>query len=552
MDEFQKRIFKNRIIISSILFSIIFIALGLRLYYVQVYKEEQYSHAALRQRSKKVALEPKRGIIFDRNNKKLTNNTVIPTLILQKDYLKEDDVLYDEIEKNTLLNKRAFKDLLSSKETTLKIPLKDGFKLSKRYENLFLVNMINRYDSKNLLAHVIGYINKAENIGEFGIEKTFDEFLKLEDSKSLIVEYSKNKSLILGGKEYVSDNVDPRDPAGVKLTIDYEIQKGVEKILDIDNINGAVLVSSSSTGEILAMASRPNFDQDQIQNFFNSKNMALYNKNIQVSYPPGSIFKTVVLLALLEDEDIEIRKSYNCKGYEEINGIKINCTGEHGDISLEEGFAKSCNSLFVNLGKEIGAEKIVDMSKRLGLGEKVNIGLLEEVKGNLPDKYDMYGAAIGNISIGQGKIEVTLLQMNNILNIIVNKGIKKQITLVKGITNKEGKIIKKYQKTQDERIISEESAKKALEMLRLVVEEGTARKMDLDKIGSAGGKTGSAQALLRTKPVINGWFTGFYPSKNPQYIITVLVEDSVSGSQSAAPIFEKIAKFIYSTSTNHL
>lgn len=550
MDEFQKKIFKNRIIFSTILICAVFIALGLRLYYIQVYKEYYYSNAALKQRSKKVSLEPKRGIIFDRNNIKLTNNKTTPTLILQRDLLKEDQTLYKEIEKNTLLSKKELKEKISSDEKTLKIPLKKEFNLSNKYENLFLVDMVNRYNSKNHLSHVIGYINKAQNTGESGIEKTFDEFLKIEDTDSLIVEYSKNRSMIIGGRKYVTDNIDPRDPAGVKLTIDYELQKKIEEILDRERIKGSVIVSDIN-GEILSMASRPNFDQEKIQNFFNSKDMALYNKAIQVSYPPGSIFKIIVLLTLLEDENIEIKESYHCKGFEEVNGIRINCTAEHGNISLEEGFSKSCNSLFVQLGKELGAKKIIEMAKKFGLGERINIGLSEEVEGNLPDKYNMYGAAIGNISIGQGQIEVTPLQISSILTTIVNEGVKKPITLVKAITNKEGKVVKEYRKSKDKRIISKESANKTLDMLRLVVKKGTGRKMDLSTIGSAGGKTGSAQALIESRPVINGWFTGFYPSQNPKYIITVLVEDSISGSQSAAPVFEKIVKFIYSTSTKH-
>lgn len=551
MDEFRKKAFKSRIIYSGILIFIIFTILFSRLYYIQVYKEEYYSTLALKQRSKSVDLEPKRGTIYDRNNIKLTNNKLVPTLILQSKSLEDDSFLYKEIENNTSLSKIQLKDMMESDENTLEIPLKDGHILSKEYINLFLVDKIHRYSKDNVLSHVIGYINKAENTGESGIEKTFDEFLRIEDTNSLILEYSRNKTMIIGGQRHVTDNINPSDPAGVKLTIDYQLQKSVEEILDSEIFNGAVLISDVDSGEILAMASRPNFDQNRIEKFFNSKDMALYNKAVQASYPPGSIFKIVVLLALLEDENIDIKKEFYCQGFEEVNGIIINCTNEHEWISLEEGFAKSCNALFVQIGQEIGPEKIIEMSKKLGLGQKINIGLVEEVTGNLPGKEDMYGAAIGNISIGQGKIEVTPLQINSVLSTILNSGIKKQLTLVKGITNKEGKILKDYKRSEDIRILSKESCEKTVEMLRLVVEEGTGRRMNLGELGGAGGKTGSAQANINNKPVINGWFTGFYPSDKPQYIITVLVEDSISGSQSAAPIFEKIVNLIYSTCTNH-
>ena len=111
--------------------------------------------------------------------------------------------------------------------------------------------------------------------------------------------------------------------------------------------------------------------------------MALYNKAIQVGYPPGSIFKIVVLIAALEyDLDIE-GKEYLCPGYEDINNIRIKCTTKHGNIDLSKAFAVSCNSTFIQIGKELGSEKIIDLAKRLNFGEKIGIGLLEESQGNL-------------------------------------------------------------------------------------------------------------------------------------------------------------------------
>src|SRR5690606_16057127 len=130
----------------------------------------------------------------------------------------------------------------------------------------------------------------------------------------------------------------------------------------------------------------------------------------------------------------------------------------HGHIDLKEGFAKSCNSIFIQIGKEIGAKKIIDMAERMGFGNKINIGLLEEVEGSLHQGEELLGPAIGNISIGQDKIQATPLQITNMMVTIANDGIEKDMTIVQGITTKDGKMIKPYNKEEDKRIISKESA----------------------------------------------------------------------------------------------
>ena len=204
----------------------------------------------------------------------------------------------------------------------------------------------------------------------------------------------------------------------------------------------------------------------------------------------------------------------------------------------------SCNSAFIQLGKEIGSQKIINMAKKLGFGDKINIGLLEEIKGNIPVGEEIQGPAIGNISIGQGSIEVTPLQITNLMMIIANNGVRKGLSIVDGITSEDGRMIKPYQRQEEIRILSRETCNLVKEFLVDVVNYGTAKSLDLDYLGGAAGKTGSAQAVLNGKETIHGWFTGFYPVEKPKYVITVLVEGGISGSQSAVPIFDKLVREI--------
>ncbi|NLY44730.1 MAG: penicillin-binding protein 2 [Tissierella sp.] len=535
---------KKRTVIMGLGITIIFLLLSLRLYYLQFVKSEDLASGALNQRGKEIYISSKRGTIFDRNNNPLTNNEKVPTLIVQKKQLLEDKELYKGIQKNTVLSLREFYNRVNSKESLLTIPMNKDFVIGDTKNNLFLVDIVNRYTEDNLLSHVIGYINKSDNRGESGIEKVFDEYLNIDSLDSFIIEYDKSRSMILDGSYHVNQEQDPNNPSGVKLTIDKDIQVLAEKIIDEQGGKGSIIVADIDTSNILAMVSRPNFNQNNIQDYFNDENMALYNKAIQVGYPPGSIFKIVVLLTALEVDPTVIKDHYFCDGYEEINGVRINCGGRHGTISLKDAFAKSCNVVFIQLAQDLGTTEVINMAKLLGFGDKINIGLLEETAGNLPKGDELLGAAVGNIAIGQGNIEATPLQITNMMLTIMNKGVNKPINIIEGITNQQGDILKEYNTATEKRLISEETAVEVIKMLREVVKSGTGRYIDLEDMGGSGGKTGSAEGVLNQKNIIHGWFSGYYPTRNPKYVGTVVIVEADSGSRTAAPIFEKIIKGI--------
>lgn len=531
----------KRIKIFLLTITMLFIIISFRLYYLQVYRNDELSSKAINQRGKNIPIKPNRGTIFDRNLIPLTNSEKTPTLLIPKDLLKEPSI-YEYVKDKTSLAADELKNRLNSEEKLLQIPLNGEIDVSFLRENAFLVDIVDRYDKDGFLSHVIGYINEPDNRGESGIEKTYDEFLKMETRDSFVVEYDAKRNTILGGQFNVNQNINPSDPNGVQLTIDREIQEDIEAILDKEKINGAIVATDVETGEILALASRPNFDPERVEDYLSDKNSALRNKTIWGEYPPGSIFKIVVVLAALEDNPYIINKNFLCNGFEEINGVRMNCNGVHEFQTLKDAFSNSCNSTFIQIGKEIGGEKIIEMSKRLGFGSKIDVGLLEEKQGNLPNKEELYGAGIGNISIGQGSLEVTPIQVANLLNIIVNDGVDNKLTLVKGITNIEGKMIKEYFKEEERRVISRENARIMKEMLIEVVKRGTAKSMDLETQGGAGGKTGSSQARYNEEDTVHGWFSGFYPASQPKYTITVLVENSPRGSRDTLPIFKEIVK----------
>lgn len=537
---------RNKIFRLAMLSLFIFMILIFKLVWIQTAKANEYRLAAIRQRAKEVKVYPPRGIIYDRNFIPLTNRIRIPTMFVIKDQVIDNEESIEFIMEYTDANRKSITTDNSGK--ILEFPLKKSLNNKNLPKGIFIAEKTLRYDDRNILSHVIGYVKRSDNSGESGIEKVFDDVLKNNEVGSIYFEIDNKKKMVIpGGGFVVVENEELRKPNSVQLTTDYHIQKIVEEVMDEGNINGAVVVAEVETGDIVAIASRPNFDQDGVDAYLEKDNMEFYNKAIQVSYPPGSLFKIVVLLAALEEDSNIVNEYFYCNGFEKLNDLVIKCNKEegHGHISAEDAFAKSCNSTFIQMGKRVGSKKIIDMAKKMGYGKKLNIGLLEEVEGNLPEGKELIGPSVGNISIGQGKIEVTPLQVTNMMMILANNGVEKNLSIVKGIVTEDGYMVKEFKKNEEKRVISEENSKIVNKFMGEVVLRGTAKNLDLEDIGGACGKTGSAQAILNGKNTIHGWFSGYYPRENPKYVITVFAEEGFSGSKSAAPIFGKIAREIW-------
>ena len=546
MSRYRRNLLKSRIFYFAFFIVISFIVLGFRLYWVQIIKYDDYCTEALKQRGEETNVYPDRGVIYDKNFIPLTNRDKIKTVFVFKDDIENNKNVEDFVLKYGDIDKEKLSKFLKSSNKIMSVPLSSSVSQKDIPKEVFILDKTLRYNEEGILSHVIGYVKESENKGESGIEKVFDDILKKEDSEDVYFELDGKRNVISGAGYAVNKSQDSGRPSSVKLTVDYHIQKIVENVMDDYKVNGAVIVTEVSTGDIVAMASRPNFNQNNIDTYLNKGNMEFFNKAVQVSYPPGSLFKIVVLLAGLQEDMNLVNKEFYCRGYEQINDLIIKCSKEegHGKINLKNAFAQSCNSVFIQIGERIGAKKIIEMAKKLGFGEKINIGLVEEIKGNLPEGRELIGPAIGNISIGKGTIEVTPLQIANMITIVANNGVKKSLSIVDEIVTEDGYSVKKFNREDDVRIIEQKYCEIVRDYLNEVVISGTAKKANLEDIGGAGGKTGSAQAILNKQPTIHGWFAGYFPRENPKYTVTILVEEGHSGSSSAVPIFEKIVRRI--------
>lgn len=383
-----------------------------------------------------------------------------------------------------------------------------------------------------IMPHIVGY---TWNGGAYGLKKVLSEIsfdnkgvFAMSDARGKTVNYIKKAD----------------DFSGVRLATNYHIQKIVEDEMDKAKIKGAVVVADVKTGGILAMVSKPDFDENNVVNYFNSKNGELINRAIS-KYNIGSIFKIVTASAALETS-YSYEYTFNCKGKVNIDGRDFFCDKEegHGDLTFNQGMAYSCNCLFYNLGMNLGYDVIKKYATDFGFGEQVlKINGFDESKGNLPDNVTT-NQGLANVAIGQGEILATPVQVADMLLTVANDGVRKQLMLIDGIVDTKGQV-EEILPTEIGRIISVDTARNIKQMLFDTVSYGTGMSASL-KNYDVSGKTSTAETGWEQdgKVMTHGWFAGFFPSEEPKYVCVVLVENGGYGSESASPIFKNIAEKI--------
>jgi len=461
---------------------------------------------------------------------------------------------------------------------------------------------VERYEEDSLARHVIGYVNRRDQVGQVGIEKAYEKILRDKKVYEIGTVTDAAKNPIKGFGYRLKDWSGSGKMLDVKLTLDYHIQKIAEKAMDNSGISGAVVVEDVVTGDILAMASRPHFEQNAVENYLDSSGNELFNK-ATAAYNLGSIFKIIDVAAFYENEkdimsadtdnnssgDIDDKQDtdgssdeyrffdgfgyshlpfadelfglgnnghrsvlsdfdhYYCSGAVDISGLTFKCysyyEGGHGGLDLERAFTVSCNSYFIELCQKIGYRRLVDMAQKFGLGNATGIsgqGVYES-SGNLPDKSAFHSKAdVANLAIGQGVLLATPLQVADITATIANGGIKNRVNIVDSIVDADGRIVEKIKVSQGSRIISKETADKIKKLMEAVTLNGTGTEAVMGYYGGAGGKTGSAET--GSKDIVHAWFAGYFPAAQPRYAIAVIAENGRRGGKSAAPVFAEIAK----------
>ncbi len=505
--------------------------LVVRVAYLSVYQGERLARQAVVQRTESISVKAARGVIYDRNMLKITEGqsrlyaAVVPSEC-------------EDITEISRLTGQTF-DTDEVKIFPLTAVTENQASLvGMRGVSLF--NVSERYNGSGILSHVIGY---TSDNGGFGIERVFDRALKSGQDDSISMIKNANQT-IMSGLGYAKTA--ERSRRGVKLTIDYHIQEVVEKAMDEGVTDGAAVVVEVKSGEIVAMASRPGFKQPELAKYLGSDRGELINRAI-CAYDVGSVFKLVLTVSALEEGIFRPQSQFFCGGKLDVSGREFVCNDldGHGTLTLSQGLAQSCNVVFYRVGQAVGMASIEKYAKALGFGKQV-LSILDygEADGFIPPAKGMSPQELANVSIGQGNISVTPVQVADMLCTIANGGVRKQLRLVKGIVDDNGQ----SQDTEPVmlgRVFSEKTASEVQKMLCEVVAHGTGSRARIEEWGSAG-KTGSAETGWERdgELMTHGWFAGYFPAEAPQYVCVVLVENGKSGGRSAAPVFAEIGEGI--------
>lgn len=503
--------------------------------------------------------------------------------------------------------------------TTRSIEISDNIsrqsavQLQENSQNLTGVNIVVEptrvYHQGSLASHILGYVSRIsqrnleefekngdeheyetnDKVGQTGIEKTFEEYLRGEDGEKQI-------DMSVDGTvtgEYTSKEA--IGGADIVLTIDANLQGVTERALaaNIQKIRdggfnrepheaegGAAVVMNVNTGEVLAMASNPDYEPALFYNGISNEKYSEYRDNpyhplsskaLQGAYPPGSTFKMVTAIAALETGNTNTTERINDNG--PFYGITTGTTKPpacwyyndygrgHGPLNVSQAIQKSCNYFFFTVSTRMGVDNLVKYGQYFGLGSKTGIEITGENRGVLAsrevaqEKNEPWSAAqLAYASIGQGYNNFTPLQIAKYISMLANGGHKLDVSIIKSVNQSNGTQVSRSeidefvnkklgleQDSSEDLQISETTMHAVLEGMRSVTEGegGTAYSSFVDFPISVGGKTGSAEAGKKT----HGWFVGFAPYENPEIAVVVMIENAFHGYYAADVVKEVVIEY---------
>ncbi len=508
--------------------SISFSYLYMRLYNIATNTE--YKNTAVSQGRYVLTVNKTYGTIYDKNMIPLNNNSykyiaaVNPT---------ENGISY--IKKYTLEKEENYDKMLY--ELPFLCNVSEG---CKDTSDIKVFKVTDRIPDYQIAVHLIGYTR--DNVGVSGIEYSFDYILRNECIvEKAVFDIDANGSVLEGSEiKYENEN---NGKFGVITTIDKDIQMICETAGR--NIEKGAIIVMTPDGEICAMASFPTFDVNNLEKSLDDENRPFINRAL-LGYNVGSVFKLVTAAAAIE-EGTDIDFVYECTGSTDVNGKIFRChkLSGHGELNMAEAMKESCNTYFIELSKELNNSEFIAMAEKFGFGEKIYLANgITSHSGNLQNKTDLeIPAEKANMSFGQGKLTATPLQIAKMTAIIANGGFCPQISVIKGTIENES--ISYKTKSETKRVIDFDTSYKLRKFMEYSVDNDVSNARPSNT--TAAGKTSTAQTGIYDEDgneILQAWFTGYFPSDNPKYIVTVFVENGKTGNASAAPVFKQIAENI--------
>ena len=562
---------QRRLVRLFFVLGLCFLGLVGHLWLLQGKEGNRYARLALEQVTRWVALEDTpRGKILDRNLLPIQGERVEERVVVFPSAIGDREEVARSLSEILALKFSEGRRILEGDACFLPYPLRpeqaDAVR-EKGWTGVLVLPVHFRYGERPLASQTIGHLGKIsstdellalerqgkktyhynDQVGKTGLEKYFEQELKGTVPQRAVRVFSDATGRLLGGPFFqVEEQAPDRERHDLVLTLDSRIQGAVEEIMDRRVAKGAVVVMEAGTGDLLALASRPAYDPAHPEQYLGAGMKESFFNRCTALYQPGSIFKLVLASAALEEGIVFSDSPFSCQGE---NESLIRCwkAEGHGEISFSRAFAESCNPAFARIGMKLGASKLIEYAGRFGLGNQTIIGYPAAIDARQDLQLIASPNSLVNSSVGQGPVLVTPVQAASMVNTIVSDGLYREPRLVKEIRKSDsGLVVSEFSQGQAVRAISATTAGKLRALLELAVDEGTGIEAAEPVFGSAG-KTGSAQSA---NGKVNAWFTGYAPRSNPRYIVTVLIEEGISGSESAAPVFREIVEQIHSFNDN--
>lgn len=573
---------QGRLALVSYLSVALIVALLVGFWKLQVVQSGHFADLAERNRIRYIPIIAPRGAMLDREGRVLVDSYPSFSILLLRDEPKLLEKSLPQIEDGLGITKEDLQQQLETAKFEPKfqpIVIKPAatqgdiaFVESHRADLPVLELMMvqrRRYPHGQMLGSAIGYVGEVsaqeleksdghyrpgDIVGKAGLEREYNGTLEGTDGMRRVVVNSVGKAM------RTLEDVEAIPGKPIQLTIDEDLQEVAEADFDKYSKAGGLIAMDARTGEVLAMVSRPTFDPNDFAVRIPPKEWAalntdsqtpLLNRAIQAQLAPGSVFKVVEAVAMLESKAIPASYTAYCPGTATFYGHLYHCDHAHGEVDLHKGIVASCDVYFYNVGKLLGIDRISTYAKDLGLGQRTGIDLPGEEPGLVPSEewservnhHKWYPGSTISVAIGQGPITATPVQLARMIDAVANGGTLVQPHFLKGATDLKPASFP----------ISDDTVEQLTDAMWGVVNEpdgttsGTVKLQNVDfagKTGTAQTESFALQAKLGKHIKENGWFIGIAPRRNPEIVVAALVQGAGWGS-SVAPIVRDVVRAYY-------
>ncbi len=533
---------------------LVFAALIVRLFDIQIVRSEELKYYAKRQQTTVQTILAERGLIYDRNNVLLVYNRNDVSFYLDTRMVSDKNKKKIAQKFSSVFGEsfQHYYDLINSSNRTVCIEKKAQAEKADELENYKMSGLFYNEDPtrvyyyKNLASYVLGYVG-SDYHGVDGISKSCDDILSGQDGSMVVLRDAIGDMITVEEKE--------TKPAVPGINIVLTIDKTYQQILE-DELNNGIqkyggnsavgIIMDPSTGEVLALANSGGYDPN---NYWAFSDTARRDRAITDTYEPGSTFKSISMAAMLDQNLVnENQKVFAENGLYKFENVSITDAHKLGWLTARQVIEESSNIGMSKLTQNFDDDTFYKYVRAFGFGNYTSIDLPGEVKGMLRKPNEWTPISKAFLSFGYG-LAVTPIQIATAYCALVNGGILYQPQIIKRELNHDGSLLKEMTPIKVRRVISEETSARIRNLLIGVVNEGTGTNAKLEGV-TVGGKTGTSQKLIDghySKFDYNSSFVGFFPADNPKVVCLILVnspKDGRYGGLVAAPIFKNVAQRI--------